>query len=210
MKLVFISDTHGKHHWIDNVPECDILFHCGDMSNRGEYSIYENLNTWLKRVPAKHVVLVPGNHDLTFESDPEEARAFFTRPNTHILINQGTVIEGLKIWGSPTTRRFFDWAFMKDPGPSIQAVWDKIPDGIDVLVTHGPAFGYGGTVRGEDVGCPQLFDAVLRIKPKIHAYGHIHEGAGSYVVKETGTISVNAAFMDGNYRPRHAPTVVEL
>jgi Icc-related predicted phosphoesterase len=198
------------HRRVPPIPPCDVLFHCGDMSNRGEFSIYADLNRWLTTVPATHVVIVPGNHDTTFESDEDVSRHFFTRPNTTILIDQGAVVAGLKVWGSPVTKRFYDWAFNRDPGEDIQRHWDRIPPGLDVLVTHGPAMGHGSTVAGEDVGCPQLLETVVRAKPRIHAYGHIHEGAGTYTVKETGTISINAAFLDGRYRPRNPPVVIDL
>lgn len=39
------------------------------------------------------------------------------------------------------TPKFCNWAFMKARGDPIQEVWSKIPDGIDILVTHGPPLG---------------------------------------------------------------------
>ena len=39
------------------------------------------------------------------------------------------------------TPEFCDWAFMKARGEPIQEIWNKIPDGIDILVTHGPPLG---------------------------------------------------------------------
>ena len=36
-----------------------------------------------------------------------------------------------------------NWAFMKAPG-ELEAVYAKIPEGIDVLVSHQPPYGWGG------------------------------------------------------------------
>jgi hypothetical protein len=36
---------------------------------------------------------------------------------------------------------FGNWAFMLPRGPRIKEKWDQIPDGIDILITHGPPLG---------------------------------------------------------------------
>jgi Icc-related predicted phosphoesterase len=49
----------------------------------------------------------------------------------------------------------------------------------DVLITHGPPAGIGAaTPRGDHVGCADLLAAVRRIGPRLHVFGHIHEGYG--------------------------------
>jgi hypothetical protein len=35
--------------------------------------------------------------------------------------------DGLKFWGSPWTPKFFDWAFMRQPGEEMRKVWAQIP-----------------------------------------------------------------------------------
>jgi hypothetical protein len=49
-------------------------------------------------------------------------------------------VEGITFWGSPWTTKFKDWAFMKSdtdcPTTGLGGVFSKIPEGIDVLVTH--------------------------------------------------------------------------
>ena len=58
----------------------------------------------------------------------------------------------------------------------LKSKWDAIPDNTDILITHGPAFGYLDDVegrRGQHLGCELLRDKVLEIKPKIHVCGHI-------------------------------------
>lgn len=86
--------------------------------------------------------------------------------------------------------------------------WARVPEGTNILVTHGPPFGIldhaPGSQRNE--GCPELLEAVLRVKPCLHVFGHIHNGYGTYPTKDT--LFVNAAvFATGD--PRE-PIVVEL
>ena len=53
------------------------------------------------------------------------------------------------------------------------------PD-IDIMLTHGPPKGIlDETDRGEKVGCDHLLKAVTRCKPRLHCFGHIHEGWGA-------------------------------
>ena len=53
-----------------------------------------------------------------------------------------------------------------------------IPDDTDILITHGPPLGYGDKCcSGQRAGCAELLSTVqLRVKPKLHVFGHIHEG----------------------------------
>jgi Icc-related predicted phosphoesterase len=56
--------------------------------------------------------------------------------------------------------------------------WDKIPQGVDILLTHTPPVGHGDyTITGIRAGCVELLNSVQkRIRPKYHVFGHIHEG----------------------------------
>jgi len=85
----------------------------------------------------------------------------------------------VKFYGSPWQPWFYDWAFNLERGAEIRAKWDLIPEVIDVLITHGPPFGIGDlTARGDKAGCQDLLEVLERIKPRVHIFGHIHEGYG--------------------------------
>jgi len=57
---------------------------------------------------------------------------------------------------------------------------NPIPAGIDILLTHGPPLGQLDQNRlGRNCGCPHLAKAVARVKPRLHCFGHIHEGRGT-------------------------------
>ena len=58
-----------------------------------------------------------------------------------------------------------------------QVIWQRIPDDVDVLITHGPPVGHGDLCSGGNrAGCVDLLRHVeTRIQPKLHVFGHIHE-----------------------------------
>lgn len=98
---------------------------------------------------------------------------------------------------------------MKERGEEIKERWGQIPEGIDILVTHGPPFGILDEVPdGLRVGCRDLLDRVVEVKPKIHAFGHIHHSHGQ--VKLGDTLFVNAAICDEVYVAVNKPIIVEI
>src|SRR5579872_2913874 len=70
LKIDCISDTHCQHKKLD-LPGADILIHSGDCSGFALGSALEFLD-WFKEQNYSHRILVPGNHDYTFELMPEQ------------------------------------------------------------------------------------------------------------------------------------------
>ena len=75
MKVVALSDPHGQLP--GQVPPCDLLLLAGDLCPVENHGIAfqanwldRTLRPWLKRVPARKVVGVAGNHDFIFEKAP--------------------------------------------------------------------------------------------------------------------------------------------
>ncbi len=208
MRIVLISDTHLRHDF--DVPPGDILIHAGDATPRGEIGEFGKFFAWFKRLPHAHKVFVAGNHDWLFERDQAFGRSMIP-PGIVYLEDSMAVIEGLRIYGSPWTPRFLDWAFNKDRGHPLRRIYNRIPRGIDILVTHGPPLGIlDQNYHGEHVGSAELKDVVWRVKPKLHVFGHIHQSPGTKILGATKKILfVNAAICDGEYEPTNPPTVVE-
>ncbi len=204
-RIVCISDTHGAHAKFQ-IPTGDILLHTGDFTKRGKESEIIDFNHWLGSLPHRHKVVIAGNHDFGMEKYPEKAHAWIS--NAHYLNDQEITLEGLRIWGSPVTPWFYDWAFNRERGADISQHWNLIPDGIDILLTHGPPEGMlDETLTGKTVGCADLMQAIMRVRPRLHVFGHIHEGYG--LVQNTDTTFINASLMDINYHPTQAPWVFE-
>jgi Icc-related predicted phosphoesterase len=206
MRIVCISDTHTRHGKL-TVPDGDVLVHAGDFTGHGHENEVRRFDAWLGSLPHRHKVVIAGNHDFCFENDPIEARSWLQ--HCTYLEDSGVDIDGLKFWGSPWQPRFFDWAFNLDRGAALAAKWALIPADTDVLITHGPPYGIlDKTSRQEPVGCMDLLDAIERIRPRLHVFGHIHE---AYGIQERGrTRFVNASACDLRYAPVQAPIVVDL
>lgn len=194
MKIVCISDTHGCR---PPLPVCDILIHAGDLTTTGSPHQLDSAIAWLKDQPAKHKVVIAGNHDFVLQ---EHQWSRFLFGSMHYLQDQLLEIEGLRIWGSPWSLKFGDWAFGKTD-EELEQLYSAIPP-CDILVTHGPPLGIldqgyqnGGRFRPH-FGSPALHRLVKRLKPRLHVFGHIHE-EGGLQREEDGTLFVNAAYCPG-------------
>jgi Icc-related predicted phosphoesterase len=201
VRLVLVSDTHGHHHNLE-VPDGDILIFAGDYAfehhGQAEMSALIDFFSWLDGQPHKHKVMIAGNHDFAFEKSLSVVK--MVMPPSIIYLEGGEeTVEGLKIWGGPWTPRFFDWAFNVDRGEAIKRYWDCIPDDTDILVTHGPPYGLlDDTPLSGHVGCKELRDAVKRVNPKLHVYGHIHRWGG-IGIQVNDTTYMNASVVDETY-----------
>lgn len=212
MRIVCISDTHQMHKDLD-IPHGDLLLHAGDFTNSGHSKPLKKFNAWLGRLPHKHKVIIAGNHDKMFQNEPERARRFIT--NATYLEDSSTLIpygDGhIKIYGAPWSTEFYPrtWSFNASRGPVMQSHWTKIPEDTDILMTHGPSFGYGDRVNNVQMtdemnnasfeflnngrsGCKDLEAAILRIKPRLHLCGHIHEDRGEWRTEHTTYVNASS------------------
>lgn len=206
-KIIAISDQHGI---LPEIPDCDLLLIAGDTLPDSNHDLDfqagwldTEFRFWLKSLPARQIVFVAGNHDLVFEQAefliPKDLPAVY-------LQDSGFEWEGLKIWGTPWQPWFFDWAFnLREP--ELKAKWDLIPDDIDILVVHGPPFGYGDGVPRRDgirhAGSPSLLERIKTITPKLVVFGHIHEGRGEWRMGET--ILANVTLVNERYETVYEP-----
>jgi Icc-related predicted phosphoesterase len=206
MKLIAIADTHGLHRSLE-IPDGDVLIHAGDLTRHGSLDDVLEFNEFLGTLPYPHKIVIAGNHDLCFENHRKACEELLT--NCTYLQDQEVIIDGVKFYGSPWQPWFYDWAFNLERGPEIRAKWDLIPEDTDVLITHGPPHGIGDlTTRGDKTGCQDLLEVIKEIKPKLHIFGHIHEGYG---VSSNGTSTfINASTCDQLYQPVNPPIEHEL
>jgi Icc-related predicted phosphoesterase len=179
MRVVATSDWHGTLP--PDVPRCDLLIVAGDVLH-GWGTAHSKAQTvwgWLERQPAGRIVGVAGNHDFDAETNPDLFRAF---PWT-FLQDEQTVVDGVKVWGSPWTKQFGSWAFML-PDHDLAEKWTLIPDDTEILVVHGPAYGILDKVySGERVGSHTLRDRIRDLKDlRLLVTGHIHEAHGQTAV----------------------------
>lgn len=223
MKIVAISDVHGKWNKI-TIPDCDLLISAGDYSFRGERWMIEDYHRWLNNQKARHIISGQGNHELAVEADfaGSKALALEECPRCHFIDEGPIEIEGVKIWYSAITPWFYDWAWNRRRteeenkafgGGWIKPHWNKIPEETDVLVTHGPPYGILDVVRRPDgtpkerVGCEDLKNRILEVKPDLHIFGHIHHSHGQ--VHQDGVSYYNVSICDEMYMPSNPITVID-
>ena len=105
------------------------------------------------------------------------------------------------------------WAFMK-PAAELAEVYAAIPEGLDILVSHQPPYGYGDcsvdeqSGEADHLGSRELLSAIERVKPRLVICGHIHSGYGYF---EHGRIPIyNVSVVNEQYRLVRSPTVIDI
>lgn len=202
MNICAISDLHGI---LPDLPPSDLLLIAGDIcpvrdhsSKRQRLWLQNEFSDWLRDAPTEKIIGVAGNHDFIAQADP---RLMSRLPWTY-LQDESVMHYYLLIHGSPWTPTFGPWAFMKDDR-DLSHLWELIPQDVDILITHGPAAGYGGeTARGVDAGSVSLrarIDELANLK--LHVFGHIHEAYGDFPGAGVA-IHANVSYVDLTYRPR--------
>jgi Icc-related predicted phosphoesterase len=190
LRLVLLSDTHQLHRDVE-VPDGDLCIFAGDFTffSKSMKAVLD-FNDWLGELPHRCVV-VPGNHETFLEADPSKHSLL---SNATVLVNEGIEIEGLQIWGSPVTP-LYGGAFGLSGAEDRRRLYAQIPRNTDVLVTHGPPYGILDSSPGSGMhsGCRELFDAVMRLRPKLHVFGHVHGAHGVFQTDQT--TFVNAALL---------------
>lgn len=176
---------------------------------KGEKNEVEDFLEWFDKQNFEHKIFIAGNHDFFFERESDDYIQQ-TLPKSIVYLNDNcTSINGIKIWGSPITPWFFNWAFNRHRGDSINRHWDMIPIDTDIVITHGPIFRtLDTTISGQHVGCKDLFNRIHVIKPKVHICGHIHESYGTIV--KNGIKFINASVLDEKYELSNTPIIFEI
>lgn len=222
MNACHISDTHDVYQDLNMIvpKNTEILFFTGDLTYRGKewemLKLCEQFKTLSKRIP--HIVGCLGNHELGAQGKENEWKEAFKQNGVILLDHESVEIEGMKIFGSPWTPWFFDWAYNYDnPKMGIDGqksikgdeLWSSIPDDTQILLTHGPPDGILDYCRNGNVGCVELKKRISELKSlKYHMFGHIHE---NYGIKEIDGITYsNASIMNKNYKFINVPQIIEI
>jgi Icc-related predicted phosphoesterase len=208
-----MSDSHGFHRHVPEIPDGDFLIHCGDFTMHGDVRELVDFAKWFGELPHPNKIVIPGNHERCIAENPKLTEQF---TNSIYLQDSGIEIDGLKFWGNPWTPAFANMrpglAFYKN---DTSKMYSDIPDDLDVLITHGPPHGIldlPNNARGHHVGDKSLFSEIIDKDIKIHSFGHIHE---SYGVKNgwnktSKTKFVNCSLIDYNYNLVNKPIVCTL
>lgn len=240
MKILCISDIHGHlpdvskfdfdmvvvtgdlcpHHPSASIPPG----HFSDMTFQGHW-LNAYFGPWVKAIQ-KPVVVIAGNHDFIlaerFIWEDPAAKMRALAPNLTYLECGQAVVNGLKLYGSPWSPFFYDWAFNfpskeEDYIRVSEAMYGIIPDDVDIVLTHGPSYGCMDAceekVNGEKViklvGCRSIKKRLDELKNvKLHVFGHIHHKYG--VDMSNRWISVNASLCNERNKLIREPILIEI
>ncbi|KAI1411417.1 Metallo-dependent phosphatase [Hypoxylon sp. FL1857] len=211
-RFLIISDTHGEAiSDILKIPAADVAIHCGDLTEESHIEEFRKTLDLLRSINAPLKLVIAGNHDFTmdtptfkkkvaesealdadlvrkFYGDYGEVRQLFhdTRADGVVFLDEGMHSfdldngASLTVYASPFTPSLSEGGFQYHPQ---QGHDYNIARGVDVVITHGPPHGIMDfTDQKRRAGCPGLFGAVARARPRLHCFGHIHEAWGAKLV----------------------------
>lgn len=226
------------------ISECDLLLLAGDIfSNKTlyTYGVLDPVGKFIKELTNKgiQVIMTPGNHDFSIYNawlDQNLKSAEWISQHTvprisivgeklsvdflkeflgiTVLIDSHIEVNGLKIYGTPWTPEFYRWAFMLEEDDLYQ-VYDRIPSGLDILLSHGPPNVAGSnidTVLGDGdrhCGSLSLTEAIVRTQPRFMFCGHIH--TGDHIETRFGSTTCrNVSLLNEGYGVEYSPFILEI
>ena len=195
MKILHLSDTHGCHRRLRDLPEADVVVHSGDFCMVGSEQEAIDFLNWFCDLPYRHKIFICGNHDDCLYG----ANIDGLDDNVHYLCNSGIEIEGLRFYGVPM--------FMSDCITDCQSRnYAHIPEDTDILITHSPAYGILDFDDGINYGSEEILMKLSDLQLKAHLFGHIH--AQHRAVKNDGVIFSNGAIINADYSVPNTPNQI--
>ena len=198
MTILHLSDTHGCHRRLRDLPEADVVVHSGDFTMNGSESEAIDFMNWFCDLPYRHKVFICGNHDDCLYGAAIDG----LDANVNYLCNSGIEIEGLKFYGVPM--------FMEDCITDRQSRnYASIPNDTEVLITHSPAYGILDLDDDINYGSEEILEIIpILHNLKAHLFGHIHARNG--IMEQNGVIFSNGAIMNADYTILIRPNVITL
>ena len=228
MKLCGISDMHGKLDF--NIEKSDILCIAGDIlplnaqmsSKKSEKWIKNTFIPWCNTQNVEEIYLIGGNHDFYLYRHADKLKEMLKDTKIKYLCDEFATYtdengKDYIIYGSPWCHQFGDWAFMGYSDEELEKIFLKMPDNVDVLVTHDAPYGVSDVclqndaywVTPDHIGNKGLAAAIKEKQPKINLHGHLHS-TNHDVETLDDTKVYNVSVVDERYDLSYKPLYLEL
>lgn len=178
MRILLLADEESKYYWDffekEKLDGIDLIISCGDLSPH-----YLSFLVTFAKVP---VLYVHGNHDACYEKTPPEGCICI---DDDIYVHNGVRIMGL---GGCMSYNFGPYQYterqMKKRLGKLR--WKLLfKKGIDVLVTHAPAYRFNDSEDLPHTGFKVFLKILDKYKPKLFAHGHVHINYGRDFKRES-------------------------
>ena len=188
MKLLLVSDKESPYYWdyyqpgrLDGV---DLIVSCGDLNAK-----YLSFLVTMGRAP---LFYVHGNHDQTYDQHPPEGCDCI---EDRLVTYKGLRILGLG--GSPFYSGGPHQYTERQMARRIRRLWFQLwrAKGVDVVVTHSSAKGFGDAEDYAHRGFECLLPLLDKYKPRYLVHGHVHANYGAdipRIVRRGETEIINA------------------
>ncbi len=188
MKILLVSDKESPYLWdyyqpgrLDGI---DLIVSCGDLKSR-----YLQFLVTMGRAP---LLYVHGNHDVTYDRDPPEG--------CDCIEDKLVTVNGLRILGlggCPVYSGGPHQYSERQMARRIRRLGWKLrrAGGVDMVVTHSPAKGYGDGDDYAHRGFEAFLPLLDRYRPRYMVHGHVHLNYGvdrSRVLHRGDTTIINA------------------
>lgn len=178
MKILLLADEESKYYWDffdkSKLEGIDLIISCGDLAPQ-----YLSFLATFAKVP---ILYVHGNHDHCYDETP---------PSGCICIDDKVYVhEGIRIVGLGGCMNYNNGQYQyteKDMNKRIKRLKWKIKKhgGMDVLITHAPAYNLNDSSDLPHMGFKAFVDILETYEPVLYAHGHVHINYGRDFKRES-------------------------
>lgn len=151
-----------------------------DSDEAGMAYLEKEFFPWCRENGDKQIVVTAGNHDKFLFRRWAQGRPIDWPQNVHYLIDDSETIGGIKFYGTPWCPNDREGRF-ECSERKLKQLFEKMPDDVDILVSHTPPYIPGNGIDANEDGChegsKELTEAILRKRPHFVVCGHVHSGS---------------------------------